>query len=199
MSTRRVHAGTLERSDWIRAAMGMLATEGRDAVRVENLAKKLRISKGSFYWHFRDRDDLLAAILEAWESTEGDWHVEESEVHRDPAGRWAALLELLSRESRRSVDVAIFSWAREDQKLRRRVSEVEKRRAAHLEQVFREIGFTRAQAEEWSNAAMLLYLGWVDRATRDVGFQQTGPSLSEVLSRFVLAASCLASQEALQK
>ncbi|MGH9729629.1 MAG: TetR/AcrR family transcriptional regulator [Candidatus Acidiferrales bacterium] len=199
MPTRRVHAGTLERSDWVRAATEMLATEGRDAVRVENLAKKLRISKGSFYWHFRDRDDLLAAIFEAWESAEVDWNVEEAEVHRDPAGRWAALLELLSRQSRRSLDVAIFSWAREDEKLGRHVREVEKRRASHLEQVFREIGFTPAQAQEWSDAAMFVYLGWVDRVTRDAGFRQTGASLGEVLSRFVLAASCLASQEALQK
>ena len=198
MSTRRSHAPTLDRSDWIRAAIAVLSNDGWDAVRVENLARKLRISKGSFYWHFRDRDDLLEAILDAWESGHADWNADESEVHRDPAGRWANLVELLSRASQRSLDAAIFSWAREDEKVGRRVSDVEKKRAAHLRQVFREIGFTAAQAEEWSDAAMLVYLGWVDRATRDSSFRDSGPSLAEVLSRFVLAASSLASQEALQ-
>ena len=199
MPPRRDHATRLERSDWIRAAMQVLASDGRDAVRVENLANKLRISKGSFYWHFRNRNDLLEAMLEAWESGQTDWNVDEREVHRDPAGRWANLLELLSRATQGSLDVAIFSWAREDEKVGRRVSEIEKRRAAHLRQVFREIGFTSAQAEEWSEAAMLVYLGWVDRATRDTAFLASGPSLAEVLSRFVLAASSLAGQEALQQ
>lgn len=199
MRVRRDRATRLERSDWIRCAMGVLASEGREAVRVEDLAKKLGISKGSFYWHFRNREDLLAAMLDAWESGHVDWNVDEREVHRDPAGRWAGLVELLSSATKGSLDVAIFSWAREDEKVGQRVSEIEKRRSAHLEQVFREIGFTSAQAAEWSQSAMLVYLGWVDRATRDATFREFGPSLAEVLSRFVLAASCLASQEVLRQ
>ncbi|HKV28220.1 MAG TPA: TetR/AcrR family transcriptional regulator [Candidatus Acidoferrales bacterium] len=194
MPTRR-----LERSDWIRAATEVLTHEGGGAVSIEGLAKKLRISKGSFYWHFRDRNELLEALLQTWESGEVDWNVEEGEVHREPAGRWASLVALLSRANQQSLDVAVFSWARKNEKVGRRVREVESRRAGRLEQVFREIGFTPAQAEEWSNAAMLVYLGWVDRATRDAGFREFGPSLAEVLSRFVLAVSCLASQEALQQ
>lgn len=199
MRTRRDRGNRLERSDWVRAATEVLAHEGKDAVRIENLAKKLRISKGSFYWHFRDREDLLAAVLDAWESGQNEWNVEENEVHRDPAGRWAVLVELLSHPSRARVDVAIFSWAREEEKVSRRVSEIERKRIAHLQQVFREIGFTAEQAAEWSDAAMLVRLGWVDRATRDAGFRESGPSLEEILSRFVLAASALASQEALQQ
>jgi len=199
MTTRRDRGNRLERSDWIRAATEVLAHEGKDAVRIENLAKKLRISKGSFYWHFRDREDLLGAVLDAWESGHNEWNVEENEVHRDPAGRWAGLVELLSRPSRARVDVAIFSWAREEEKVSRRVREIERKRVAHLQQVFREIGFTAQQAAEWSDAAMLVRLGWVDRVTRDAGFRESGPSLEEILSRFVLAASALASQEALQQ
>lgn len=199
MATRRDHGSKLERGDWIRAGIEVLASEGRDAVRVENLARKLRISKGSFYWHFKDRDDLLEAILDAWESAQADWNVDEREVHRNPAERWANLVELLSRPGHRSLDVAIFSWAREDERAGRRVREIEKKRVAHLRQVFREIGFTAAQAEEWSDAAMLVYLGWVDRATRDGTFRESGVSLAEILSRFVLAASALASQEALRQ
>ncbi|MHB8412843.1 MAG: TetR/AcrR family transcriptional regulator [Candidatus Acidiferrales bacterium] len=195
----RDHATRLERSDWIRAAIEILAHDRRDAIRVEKLARKLRISKGSFYWHFRDRDDLLEAILDAWESGHAEWNADESEVHRDPAGRWANLIQLLSRPSQYSLDVAIFSWAREDEKVGHRVREVEKKRTAQLRQVFREIGFTATLAEEWSDAAMLVYLGWADRATRDASFRESGPTLAEVLSRFVLAASALASQEALQR
>lgn len=196
MPARREPKNRFDRIDWIRAALDVLASEGSAAVHIENLARKLHISKGSFYWHFRDRTDLLDAVLDSWESDQQNWIVDENEVHRNPADRWAHLVELLSRPAHRHLDIAVFSWARDDEKISRRVSEIEKKRIAHLRQVFREIGFTVYQAEEWSSAAMLVYLGWLDRAARDPTFRDSGPTLAEVLSRFVLAASSLVSQEA---
>ena len=199
MAIHRATLIRLERSDWIRAGTEILAAQGVDAVRVEGLARKLHISKGSFYWHFRDRDDLLQAILEAWESDQADWNIDQSERDRSPAERWAKLVELLSRAGFGELDVAMFSWAREDQRVARRVKEVEKKRIAYLAHVFREIGFSASQAREWSHAAMLLYVGWVDCATRNAALGESGASLAETLSRLVLAASALASQEALRQ
>ena len=48
-------ADKLDRADWIHAGFAMLAAGGIDAVRVERLAAVLKVTKGSFYWHFRDR------------------------------------------------------------------------------------------------------------------------------------------------
>ena len=56
----------LDREAWIEAAIGTLAEHGVAGVRVESLAKSLGVTKGSFYWHFRDRPDLLAAVLDFW-------------------------------------------------------------------------------------------------------------------------------------
>lgn len=199
MAIHRASLVRLERSDWVRAGTEILAAQGLEAVRVEELARKLHISKGSFYWHFRDRDDLLQAILETWEADQADWNIDESERDRSPAERWAKLVELLSRSGYGRLDVAMFSWAREDQRVARRVKEVEKKRIAYLARVFREIGFNASQAREWSHAAMLLYVGWVDCATRDAFFGESGIPLAETLSRLVLAASALASQETLRQ
>src|SRR6201993_14421 len=66
-------AGPLQRADWGRAAFARLAQDGIDAVRVEVLARDLHVSKGSFYWHFRDRDELAGAMLEQWEEDERAW------------------------------------------------------------------------------------------------------------------------------
>jgi AcrR family transcriptional regulator len=56
----------LDREAWIKAALDILAEKGLDGIRVEVLAKRLRVTKGSFYWHFKDRRDLLDAVLETW-------------------------------------------------------------------------------------------------------------------------------------
>ena len=52
--------------DWIRAATDLLVTKSIDAVRVDVLAKQLDVTRGSFYWHFKNRDDLLHQVLQDW-------------------------------------------------------------------------------------------------------------------------------------
>ena len=59
----------LGRATWIKAALDILAGKGLDGIRVEVLAKRLKVTKGSFYWHFKDRRDLLDAVLEPSAST----------------------------------------------------------------------------------------------------------------------------------
>ncbi len=197
MPSRRHNGVRLDRRDWIDVGVEILSSKGVDAVRVEALARRLNISKGSFYWHFKDRSDLLQAILEEWEARQSDWNTEGEGVS-NPVERWARLFQLLSQPSYARLETAISSWARQDEKVGLRVASADRKRIAYLSRVFREIGFTTNQAAEWANAAMFLYLGWMDRMTRTATRESSEPALAELLSRFVLAASALASQEALQ-
>jgi AcrR family transcriptional regulator len=56
----------VSKDQWLSAALDMLETGGVNNVRVERIAAKLSISKSGFYWHFKDRRDLLSHILEYW-------------------------------------------------------------------------------------------------------------------------------------
>lgn len=197
MATHRQSGTRLDRRDWVDASIAILASKGIDAVHVESVAKQLNISKGSFYWHFKDRRDLLDAILEEWETRQSDWNTEDDRVS-NPVERWARLFEFVSGAGYARLEMAISSWARQDEMVAVRVANADRKRLAYLSRVFREIGFTTGQAAEWANAAMFLYLGWMDRMTRATPQTQNEPALAELLSRFVLAASALASQEAMQ-
>ena len=57
----------LSAQDWVAAALSALTRGGVSAVRIDVLARELEITRGSFYWHFKDRDALLTAVLEEWE------------------------------------------------------------------------------------------------------------------------------------
>lgn len=196
MPTRKSDSHRLDRSDWVSAGIDVLCSAGVGAVRVEALAKKLGISKGSFYWHFKDREDLLEAILDEWQARQSDWSANEQAM-RSPVERWTKLFGIFAVPDYAMLELAVSAWARQEEKVARRLAEAERKRIAYLSSIFREIGFTHAQASEWANAAFLLYLGWMDRATRVTGDKQSEATLSELLSRFVLAASALVGQEAL--
>jgi len=156
---------------------------------VELLARDLKVSKGSFYWHFRDRGDLLSQVLGQWEKEEIHWlEAAVAGVHSAPS-RWARFINRCVAADRLRLEAAIRSWAREDATVAHRVAAIEKRRAAYLEAILGETGFAPPAAAEWSELALLTCLGWIDRATRDPEFRATGPALSELLSDMILAAS----------
>src|SRR5690606_17996288 len=60
----------LSAADWAQAALDVIAEQGVSAVAVEPLARRLGVTKGSFYWHFPSRDTLLQAALDRWEEVE---------------------------------------------------------------------------------------------------------------------------------
>ncbi|GAA4985759.1 TetR/AcrR family transcriptional regulator [Yinghuangia aomiensis] len=80
---------TLSRDDWARAALEAMRESGLGAIAVEPLAERLGTTKGSFYWHFKDRDALIHAALELW-CTETDAMMEAAARITDPVerGRW---------------------------------------------------------------------------------------------------------------
>ena len=185
----------LQREDWIQEGLKTLAAEGIEEVRVEVMARDLGVSKGSFYWHFKDRPELLHAMLEEWEKQETGWFFDEAERDLSPARRWTRLLELATGPARRVPDTAIFEWARKDPQVAARVNAVEQKRMAYISRVLREIGFGRSEAEWWSETVYLAFLGLVDRASRDTKFRKNRTALADYLSRLVLSAAAFHGEE----
>ena len=180
-------AAPLQRKDWIAAALARFSGHGSEAVCGEPLARELKVSKGSFYWHFRDRDELVEQILAAWEAGEVAW-MDDAEAD-SAASRWARLVERTSDPRRIRTEVAVREWARRDEGVAVRVAMIERKKAGLIADVLREVGFAPAAAESWSQIVLLVCLGWLDRATRDRQFHLAGWSLVEFLSDLILAAS----------
>ena len=187
-----VRGSPLQPGDWVRVALMQLAREGVESVRVEVLARELGVSKGSFYWHFRDRDELLMQMLDRWESSESEWLAAEESGQSErlaPAARWARFVERTAAPDRISEEIAVRAWARRDERVATRVMGIEKRKVRVIAAVLADIGFARDTAESWSELVSLVCLGWLDRTARDGDFRSAGRGLGEFLSDLVLAAS----------
>jgi AcrR family transcriptional regulator len=182
----------LQPDNWIRAAFARLANEGIESVRIELLARDLGVSKGSFYWHFRDREDLLTCVLDRWEADEVEW-LAATDVKMRAAARWARFVEHCADLNRARLESAVRGWAQRDEgmstRISARISGIDKKRIAHIASVLRDIGFAAPSAASWSELALLVYLGWLDRVVRDPEFQASGRGLGEFLSDVILAAS----------
>ena len=84
--------------DWANGAVDLIAEAGVAAVAVEPLARRLGVTKGSFYWHFPSRDALLVAALERWEQEEQEAVFGSLEGVSDPRERLSQLFALVAHE-----------------------------------------------------------------------------------------------------
>jgi len=149
----------LTRETWTGAATEVLVDQGIDHVRVDVLARQLGVTRGSFYWHFRDREELLRSVLQAWRelSTE-QLTLRLSTAHVDPRQQLRDVLSLplRGRSAARAarIELAIRAWARRDELARHAVDESDASRIAYIAQVFSALGFAVAEAR---SRAFLLY------------------------------------------
>lgn len=148
----------LDRGHWIEGAIEVLAREGIAGLRIEVLAKRCGVTKGSFYWHFKDRQDLLAAVLEHWR--EGRIRDIEkittvSPGHERDQLHFAIKVYGTSRNRKGvSIELAVRDWARHDPQAAAVVEAVDLYRLECTRKLFVAAGMSDAEAKSRS---LLLY------------------------------------------
>jgi AcrR family transcriptional regulator len=174
----------LTKADWISHGLSALAKDGANALKVGSMADGLKVSRGSFYWHFRDRRDLLQALLASWEE-ETDWLIGESSRHAVPADRLLSFFATVAETRVYPPDTAIFAWARRDRAVARRAAATEEKRIAFVETQLRDSGIGPREARRRAEIGYLATLGWLERSTRATQSTDFG-ALSKFLFTFLL-------------
>jgi AcrR family transcriptional regulator len=155
----------LSKQDWIRGALFAMADGGTAAVAVEPLAAQLGATKGSFYWHFRNRDHLIAEALEHWEREGTDHVIEALAPVTDPVERLRRLLEIAigyeEDDAAGQADVGLLSAAN-DPVVGPVLKRVADKRLDFLERIFREIGFPAGESRQRARIAYSTFLGWFE-------------------------------------
>ncbi len=154
---RRVKQLTSE--DWERAALQAISDGGLGAVAVEPLARRLEVTKGSFYAHFRDRDELVVAALSRWEQIHVESFTAVVERFQDPAERLRALIELATSAARGRTVISRLLLESNDQRVEAALRRITEFRLAHIESAFRELGAPPRTAAHRATIAYAAYIG----------------------------------------
>jgi AcrR family transcriptional regulator len=138
----------LSREDWIEAARLVLIASGVDDVKVDRLAKKLEVTRGSFYWHFKHRKELLDALLSGWEIQNRN---ELAQIRKRTGQADAGVIEAVSiwlgeDPAYPTFDMAIRFWARKSPEVARLVREIDEEWILLLADIFEATGEDRMMA-----------------------------------------------------
>lgn len=152
----------LTREDWIAAARKVLVTSGIDDVKVDQLARRMKMTRGSFYWHFQHRKDLLDSLLSDWE---GRNYFELAQIRgkwdRSGANLTEVLLTWLGEDPAfPAFDMAIRVWARKSKPVASSVQRIDNAWVELLTELFTKNGFDADESNVRARVAYYHQVGY---------------------------------------
>ncbi len=138
----------LGRADWLRTALQLLISDGVDAVQITRLASAMNVTRGSYYWHFKGRDDLLSAML-------AEWHAANNEFFNQTLSNCQTLDEAVlqffeiwvgTERFSPQLDQSVRDWARLDDDVLTLVREEDTRRITDIALAFSRCGYSDDEA-----------------------------------------------------
>ncbi len=151
------------REDWLAVARDTLVRDGAEQVKILALADRMDVSRSSFYWYFKNRDDLLDALLTEWEARNTARIAEHS---AQPA---ANITEAVCNFFRcfidpskfdRGLDFAVREWSRRDETLRTRIDAADSARIDAVTAMFARHGYDQAEAGARGRILYFMQLGY---------------------------------------
>ncbi|WP_299891163.1 TetR/AcrR family transcriptional regulator [uncultured Ruegeria sp.] len=151
------------RDDWLNVAMDVLISDGVDQIKVLNLAERMAVSRSSFYWYFKSRQELLDALLARWQATNTAALIAQAKAPAETitaavcnVHRCVVNTELFDT----ALDFAIRDWARKSGKVRRIQDQSDAKRLKALHAMFARHGYSEIEAETRARVLYYMQIGY---------------------------------------
>lgn len=155
---------------WLEAAYDSLLESGVDAVKIQPLAKKLGLSRTSFYWFFKDREELLNALLVRWREKNTGNLIKRSEAYAETLVE--AMLNVFDCWLDPDLfdakfEFAIRSWAIQSEEIQKEVQQADKLRLEALKRMFMRFGYEEIAADVRARTTYLVQIGYISMQSRE--------------------------------
>ncbi len=153
MDKGKLRFGRLTREKWLEKALGVVAAKGGARLRIDSLVAAMGVSKGSFYWHFRNRDDFVRQLIQYWDDRYTRNVIEMLAGHKgDARQRLLALIKMVYKQNLNALDIPFRSWAAQEPKVATMVARVDRERLDAVRSLFKEMGFKGKELETRTRA-----------------------------------------------
>ena len=151
-SKHAVRCGTeqarLSKEEWLARSLEVLGKKGASELTVESLAQKLGVTKGSFYWHFKNRDNFFRQLIEYWDEQFTQTVIANiSSLGVPPEERLLELMRLVLAKRLDRFEMPVRAWAQQNPALAPLVRSVDRHRMLFVKALFREMGFDEGEAD----------------------------------------------------
>lgn len=151
----------LTANDWLDTALQVLAEQGLEAVAVEPLAKRMGVTKGSFYWHFKNRNVLLSELLQFWENIELAYLAATSAKTQAPKAFLKEILTLLIEDDTNKRVFLALSNSTNNDDVANHYQRAVARRIEIFQSTYLALGCKKDKANKYAQLTYFSYLGLI--------------------------------------
>lgn len=158
------------REVWLAAAKQAFLETGLDAVKIQPLATRLNISRTSFYWFFKDRNALLDALLEAWDTQNTGAFVDATGAYAETITEAVLNLIVVFHDEdlfEPQLDFAVRGWAHQSDDVMARVNAADERRLEAIREMFERFGFSVEDADVRARTVYLTQIGYISMQVQE--------------------------------
>ena len=138
---KTIHRG-VTKAQWLEAGLKALSEGGAGALKIERLARSLGIAKAGFYWHFKNRDDMMQQLLDYWTHELTEVISKNPEISSlGPKDRLKRIAEMIIDYDLARYEIAIHQWALQDATAAKALKKVKNNRLDFIRDAFSELGF----------------------------------------------------------
>ncbi len=168
MATAQSPSGNrLTIDDWLQAGYAILAEDGIKLLKIDRLCARLKVTKGSFYWHFDGMPSYRAALVEGWRDLrDADRSQIEAVRELPPRDRLARMMASLVSPWHWTLERAMREWARSDDAVADSVRDADRRVMAAVRTAFEDYGFDTDEAELRAGATFAVGIGFLHLSGR---------------------------------
>lgn len=148
----------LDRQQWLNAGLRRLTEHGPEGLGITTIAQQLGVTKGSFYWHFKDKTDYVSALLEEWERSRTQLIIDHVEQPPNSAIEKLRKLLMFTVTADQKLTIAVRSWARTDAIASKAIQRVDNKRLAYVAQLIVGLGWSSEDAAtlaHWHYSALI--------------------------------------------
>ena len=147
-NSMKVSKERFSRDSWLALALDVLAEEGKAKIKIEYLAKRLGVTKGSFYSHFSDKRDFIASVSFYWADTLTATVLENlSQREGSAEEKLLLLMQTIKNQEIDRYDIVMRSWALDEPLVAEQVEKVDRARFEYIKSLFAEMGFVGEELE----------------------------------------------------
>lgn len=155
---------------WLQAAYQSLLESGVDSVKILPLARKLNLSRTSFYWFFKDREELLSALLNKWKDKNTDGIVRQSQAYAESLAE--AMLNVFDCWLNKDLfdskfEFAVRSWALQSPEIQKEIQDADQLRMDALKRMFLRFGLGENSADVRARTTYLVQIGYISMQAQE--------------------------------
>jgi AcrR family transcriptional regulator len=175
----------LSATDWVDVGFTILGEDGIKGIKIDRMAERLGVTKGSFYWHFNDVDDFLEALAAKWAGEMGNRYLATAgPPDQDASIHMRNRLRVFLSRQVRMLDREMRNWARTDERARAALEKTDRLVFERITCDLLELGFPADEARWRASVVFYASIGYaaVDHPLTEASIRDEAFKLLQLLT-----------------